>query len=107
MVSVEDKMETCRWLVNWSRNNSGSVRYMENRIYAVSVGYGVVTLIEASSDDEAYEKVVGFKRGEVRSPIGHKHEIIKMLRKDTECPYNACAKAYERALEYLRCGGDV
>lgn len=46
------------------------------------------------------------KAGETRSPIGHKHEIIRMLRKDTECPYSACAKAYEKALNYLRYGGE-
>lgn len=38
--------------------------YMENRIYAVAVGNGVVALVVADDSDKAYERVFGFKRGE-------------------------------------------
>lgn len=61
-MTIEDRCKVCKELIKWSTFEDSSVMYMEDRVYAVAVGVGVVVLVEANSHDEAYEKVFGFKR---------------------------------------------
>ena len=61
-MTAEDRCKVCKELIKWSTLEDSSVMYMENRIYAVAVGNGVVALVEANNPDKAYEKVFGFKR---------------------------------------------
>ena len=61
-MKIEDRCKVCKELIKWSTFEDSSVMYMENRIYAVAVGYGVVTLVVADDPDKAYERVFGFKR---------------------------------------------
>ncbi len=63
-MTIEDRCKVCKELIKWSTFDDSSVMYMGNGIYAVTVGYGVVTLVVADNHDKAYEKVFGFKRGE-------------------------------------------
>jgi hypothetical protein len=61
-MTVEDRCKVCKELIKWSAFEDSSVMYMEDKVYAVAVGIGVVALVEANNPDEAYEKIFGFKR---------------------------------------------
>lgn len=64
-MTIEDRCKVCKELTKWSTLEAiedSSVMYMEDKVYAVAVGIGVVALVEANNPDEAYERVFGFKR---------------------------------------------
>ena len=63
-MTIEDRCKVCKELIKWSTFEDSSVMYMEDRVYAVAVGTGVVALVVADDPDKAYERVFGFKRGE-------------------------------------------
>ncbi len=51
-MTAEDKCRVCKDLLKWGKNTEDTVRYMEERIYAVKAPNGVM-LVEASSAQEA------------------------------------------------------
>lgn len=65
-MTIEDRCKVCKELIKWATFEDSPVRYMEDKVYAVAVGIGVVALVVADNPDKAYEKVFGFKpRGDV------------------------------------------
>lgn len=60
-MTAEDKCRFCKDLIRWSKTPFVDVRYLEERIYAVSF-HGAVLLLEASNPSEAYDKAKAMLR---------------------------------------------
>lgn len=55
-MTAEEKCEVLKELLEWSKYSKEQVLYMEEKIYAVRVGIGVV-IVKADSYDQALRKV--------------------------------------------------
>ena len=51
-MTAEKRCQVCKDLLSWSKTSSEDCLYMEERIYAVKISGGMVTLVEAANPDE-------------------------------------------------------
>lgn len=56
-MTAEEKNKACSELLEWARLSKDNVLYLEERIYAVKMPSSMVTLVKASSAEEAENKV--------------------------------------------------
>ena len=78
-MSAEDRCRVCKELLEWSKTtDTREALYMEEKVYAVKIGYEKVMLVKADSEVEAIRKarpITVNMYGDNATQIGYIHNM--------------------------------